>query len=318
MWIVRLALRRPYTFVVVALLIVVLGVVTHRAHADRHLSRDRHPGRQRHLAATPGLPPDEMEAPRHHHYERVLTTTVNDIEHIESQSLHGRRRHQDLLPAGREDRAAAVAQVTAISQTLLRTMPPGHHAAAHPPLQRLERADPAARLGSDTLTRAAALRLRHELHPHRSSPPCRARGSPARTAASRGRSWSTSTRRRCTREGCRRRRRERGERPEPASCRPARRRSATGVSGPAQQQPGRRRRAQRPADQERERQRRSTCATSPTCATASPPDQHRRHATVSAACSCRSSRARRRLDARHRAAACGGAAGDPGHPAAGA
>jgi multidrug efflux pump subunit AcrB len=56
--------------------------------------------------------------------ERGMTTTVNDIEHIESQSLNGIGDHQDLLPAPREHRQA-VAQVTAISQVQLRSLPPG-------------------------------------------------------------------------------------------------------------------------------------------------------------------------------------------------
>ena len=48
-----------------------------------------------------GLPPEEMEKRIVNNYERVLTTTVNDIEHVESQSLTGIVGHQDLLPAGR-------------------------------------------------------------------------------------------------------------------------------------------------------------------------------------------------------------------------
>ena len=56
------------------------------------------------LDSTTGMPPDEMERRIVTICERALTTTVNDIEHIEIQSLNGVGGDQDLLPAGREDR----------------------------------------------------------------------------------------------------------------------------------------------------------------------------------------------------------------------
>ena len=49
MWIVQLALRRPYTFVIMSMLIVILGVLATHPHAHRHLPRNRYPRRQRHL-----------------------------------------------------------------------------------------------------------------------------------------------------------------------------------------------------------------------------------------------------------------------------
>ena len=75
--------------------------------------------------------------------ERGMTTTVNDIEHIESQSLNGigviKIFFQPHVNIG-----SAVAQVTAISQVQLRAAAARHHAAVHHPVQRLQRAGPAA------------------------------------------------------------------------------------------------------------------------------------------------------------------------------
>src|SRR5215475_13769783 len=88
MWIVRLALRRPYTFVVASMLIVLLGVVT-----ILRMPTDIFPEIDIPVIAVvwsyTGISPDEMEKRIVGIYERSLTTTVNDIEHIESQSLSG-------------------------------------------------------------------------------------------------------------------------------------------------------------------------------------------------------------------------------------
>ena len=124
-----------------------------------------------------GLPPEEMEKRIVTIYERALTTTVNDIEHIESQSLTGIARHQGLLPAGREDREA-IAQVTAIAQTHAAADAAGHHAAADHPVQRVERADPAARARQRDAAGAAAVRLRHRTSSAPSSRRSRARQMP--------------------------------------------------------------------------------------------------------------------------------------------
>src|SRR5579862_4027591 len=123
MWIVKLALRRPYTFVVMAFLIGILGgagIVT--------MPVDIFPYIDIPVVAVvwyyPGVSPEEMEKRFVTIYERTLTTTVNDIEHMESQSYSGvsvtriyfqPKVHIDM----------ALAQVTAISQTLLRIFPPG-------------------------------------------------------------------------------------------------------------------------------------------------------------------------------------------------
>ena len=88
MWIVRLALRRTYTFVVVALLIAVLGAVS-----IYRMSTDIFPNIDIPVVSVvwqyTGMPADEIETRVVYLNERVLTASVNDIEHIESQSLDG-------------------------------------------------------------------------------------------------------------------------------------------------------------------------------------------------------------------------------------
>src|SRR5205807_2968916 len=123
MWIVRLALRRTYTFVVVALLIAVLGAVS-----IYRMSTDIFPSIDIPVVSVVwqffGMPADEIETRITLINERVLTASVNDIEHIESQSLDGvgviRIYFQPGAPI-----AEAEAQVTATCQTLLKIMPPG-------------------------------------------------------------------------------------------------------------------------------------------------------------------------------------------------
>src|SRR5215470_12316601 len=123
MWIVRLALRRPYTFVVVALLIVFLGIVTFQRMPTDIFPEVRIP-----IAAViwslNGLPPEEMEKRVVTVSERAFTTTVNDIEHIESQSMLGVAVIKVFFHPGAKIEAA-VAQTTSIMQTILRVLPPG-------------------------------------------------------------------------------------------------------------------------------------------------------------------------------------------------
>src|SRR5208283_4338396 len=123
MWIVRLALRRTYTFVVVALLIAVLGGVS-----VYRMSTDIFPEINIPVVSVvwqyTGMPTDEIEKRIILVNERVLTTSVNDIEHIESQSLFGVGVIRIyFFPGARIE--AAVAQVTATSQAILKVMPPG-------------------------------------------------------------------------------------------------------------------------------------------------------------------------------------------------
>ena len=123
MWIVRLALRRPYTFVVASILILILGVVSiSRTPVDIFPNIDIPVVSV--LWQYTGLSPEEMSDRIVYNYERSLTTTVNDIEHIESQSLNGRAIVKVFFQQGVQI-ANAVAQVTAISQSSVHSMPPG-------------------------------------------------------------------------------------------------------------------------------------------------------------------------------------------------
>jgi CzcA family heavy metal efflux pump len=123
MWIVRLALRRPYTFVVVALLIVFLGIVTFQRMPTDIFPEVRIP-----IAAViwslNGLPPEEMEKRVVTISERAFTTTVNDIEHIESQSMLGVAVIKVFFHPGAKIEAA-IAQITAQAQSVTRVLPPG-------------------------------------------------------------------------------------------------------------------------------------------------------------------------------------------------
>jgi multidrug efflux pump subunit AcrB len=118
-----MALKRPYTFVVMSMLIVILGVV-----AILRMPTDIFPDIDIPVISVVwnygGLSPEEMEKRIVSNYERALTTTVNDIEHIESQSLTGVSVIKIFFQPGAKIEAAT-AQVTAISQTLLRQAPPG-------------------------------------------------------------------------------------------------------------------------------------------------------------------------------------------------
>jgi CzcA family heavy metal efflux pump len=123
MWIVRLALRRPYTFVVASILILILGVVS-----IVRTPVDIFPNIDIPVIAIAwqytGLSPEEMSGRVIYNYERSLTTTVNDIEHIESTSLAGVGLVKVFFHPG-TNIGSAVAQVTAISQSTVRNLPPG-------------------------------------------------------------------------------------------------------------------------------------------------------------------------------------------------
>ena len=128
MWIVRVALQRPYTFAVVALLILLASpVIILRTPTDIFPSIDIPV-----IAVAwqfTGLNPEEMEGRLTTQFERVLTTTVDNIEHIESTTVNGQSMIKIFLqPNARLDTANA--QVTAVSQTILRQLPPG----TQPPL----------------------------------------------------------------------------------------------------------------------------------------------------------------------------------------
>jgi multidrug efflux pump subunit AcrB len=123
MWIVRVALNRPYTFIVLALLILILSpIVIQRTPTDIFPEIDIPV-----IAVVwnyTGMSAEEMEGRMTGVYERVLTTLVNNIEHIESTTVNGIAVVKIFLqPHASVD--AAIAQVTATSQTILRQMPPG-------------------------------------------------------------------------------------------------------------------------------------------------------------------------------------------------
>src|SRR5579862_2847647 len=123
MWIVRLALRRPYTFVVAAILLLIVG-----AAAILRTSTDIFPNIDIPVVSIlfnyTGLSPEEVSDRIVYNFERSLTTTVNDIEHIESQSLPGRAIVKVFFQPGVQI-SIAVAQVTAIAQSSIHSMPPG-------------------------------------------------------------------------------------------------------------------------------------------------------------------------------------------------
>ena len=123
MWIVRLALNRPYTFVVASMLIIILSVV-----AIQQTPTDIFPNINIPVVSViwnyAGLAPQEMADRLTGNSERAATTTVNDIQHIESTSLNGIAIIKLFFqPNVRIE--GAVAQVTAICQTILRQAPPG-------------------------------------------------------------------------------------------------------------------------------------------------------------------------------------------------
>jgi CzcA family heavy metal efflux pump len=128
MWLVRVALNRPYTFVVMALLIVLGGVFT-----IQRMPKDILPEIDIPVVAIvwsyAGLPPEEMEKRITSGFERFLITTVNDVEHTESQSLTGISVIKVFFHPGAK-LEAATAQITAVAQTAVRGLPPG----ATPPL----------------------------------------------------------------------------------------------------------------------------------------------------------------------------------------
>src|SRR6201996_3629734 len=121
--IVVVALKRPYTFVVLAILILLFGTM-----AVFKTPTDIFPPIKIPVVAViwnyNGLQPADMSGRVVYYYERALTTTVDNIEHIESQSLYGYGIVKIFFQPG-TDVAAAQAQVTATSQTVLKQLPAG-------------------------------------------------------------------------------------------------------------------------------------------------------------------------------------------------
>src|SRR3982074_417105 len=123
MWIVRLALRRPYTFVVMSILILIMGGL-----AILRTPTDIFPNIDIPVVSIiwnyNGLVPQEMSDRIVTTTERNLTTTVDNIEHIESQSLYGVAVVKVFLQPNANIQQG-IAQITAISQTQLRQLPAG-------------------------------------------------------------------------------------------------------------------------------------------------------------------------------------------------
>src|SRR5215472_9397963 len=141
MWIVQLALRRPYTFVIMSLLILILGVL-----AIFRMPTDIFPEIDIPVVSViwsySGVSPEEMAEIITVRSERAFTTQVNDIEHIESQSLPGIAVIRVFFHQGAKI-DAAVAQLAASSQSVLKSLPTGitppnllrHNASSVPILQ---------------------------------------------------------------------------------------------------------------------------------------------------------------------------------------
>jgi multidrug efflux pump subunit AcrB len=123
MWIVKLALRRPYTFIVASILIALFGIV-----AARRMPTDIFPEINVPLVTVvwqySGMAPEEMERRIVTPSERFYSTTVNDVEHIESQSINGIGIVKLYFHPG-ADIPSAVAQITSASQTAVKNLPPG-------------------------------------------------------------------------------------------------------------------------------------------------------------------------------------------------
>ena len=123
MWIVALALRRPYTFVVMALVIIILFIVS-----VLRTPVDIFPDIDIPVVSVvwfyTGMSPLDMADRIVANSERGITTTVNDIEHMESQSVYGLGIIKVFFRPGTKIQGA-IAQITAISQTAVRNLPPG-------------------------------------------------------------------------------------------------------------------------------------------------------------------------------------------------
>ena len=165
MWIVRLALRRPYTFVVTALVLLLLTpFVLWRTPTDIF------PAISIPVVSVVwlynGLGAQEIEQRIMYNHERMISTLVNDIEHIESTAYGGAGVIKVFLQPGASI-AQGVAQVTASAQAVLRLLPPGTNQPVHHPIQRLFRSDPAIHRRQPETVRAGAAGRGAEPHPRR-------------------------------------------------------------------------------------------------------------------------------------------------------
>ena len=201
MWIVKVALQRPYTFLVLAILILLMGVF-----AIVRTATDIFPTIKIPVVAAiwsyTGLQPEEMANRIVLTTERIAQTTVNDIEHTESQSLNGIAVVKYFFQPEADERLS-YSQITGVSQSQLRKLPPGTtppfilaYDASTVPIIQLA-------LSSDSLSEAEIFDLSPTTSSGPSWPPFRARRSPIPMAASSGRCRSISMRRRCAPKGFR-------------------------------------------------------------------------------------------------------------------
>jgi len=121
--IIRVALQRPYTFIVLAIAIAIFGTL-----AALRMPTDIFPAIRLPVISViwtyNGMPPADMSSRIITYYERQMTTTVNDVEHIESQSLPGVGIIKVFFQPD-VNINGALAQITAVSQTVLKRLPPG-------------------------------------------------------------------------------------------------------------------------------------------------------------------------------------------------
>ena len=129
MWIIQVALRRPYTFIVLALLLPIVGaLVILGTPLKPGMATDIFPEIRIPIIAVTfqytGMPPDEMAGRITGQIERYVTTLVNDVQHVESQSYPGMTVIKLYFQPG-VDINLAMAQVEAFAQLSLKQMPPG-------------------------------------------------------------------------------------------------------------------------------------------------------------------------------------------------
>ncbi len=123
MWLVDIALRRPYTYLVMALMILLATPFVLRSTPTDILPDIKIPVVSVVWNYT-GMPPKDMRERIVSPYEKALTTTVNDIEHLESQSMNGLAVVKVFFHPN-VNISTAISQITSISQFMLRTLPPG-------------------------------------------------------------------------------------------------------------------------------------------------------------------------------------------------
>ncbi len=164
MWIVRLALRRPYTFVVMSVLIVILGLAS-IVRTPKDIFPDIDIPVISVIWTYNGLSAQDFEQRITIYSEFALSSNVNDIERIESQTIDGVGIIRLHFHPGVKI-SDSLAQATAVSQAILRRMPTGvqppiilRYTAASVPIVQMS-------LASDKMSESRSLRLRHLPHPH--------------------------------------------------------------------------------------------------------------------------------------------------------